>query len=409
MATTSDPAVDRNSAPEPPEKGQLPLTGSQSERLETVGRLTSGVAHDFANLLTLISGYSELLLDRIGDGHALRQHLEEISNAASRGARLTSQLLGFSRGQTTDPQPLDLNALVTESLRLLGPVIGEHMNIETSLAGGSRIFADRGQVEQVLMNLILNARDAMPKGGSIRVETFTGEWEEEEAQHHNVQSGPKVLLSVSDTGHGMDEQTLARAFDPFFTTKENGKGTGLGLHTVATIVRQYGGDVWARSVPYEGTTFTICFPRVAHINATAGAAGKLLAAGSGGETVLVVEDEDAVRRLIAQILRLRGYRVLEAANAEEALGIFARETELDLVLTDMVMPGRSGRELGDIVHQMRPETRVIFMSGYADEVLLRTGALRPGMSFLQKPLRAAVLAAKVREALDSPVLPFNRQ
>jgi len=409
MATISNPAMNRQPQ-ENLENFQLTLAGSQSQRLETVGRLTSGVAHDFANLLTLISGYSELLLDRISDGDSLREHLEEISNAASRGARLTSQLLGFSRGGASEPQVIDLGALATESLRLLGPVIGEHMSMQTSLAPGSWIFADRGQMEQVLMNLVLNARDAMPGGGSIRVETRAAEWTEAEAECHNVHPGPKVLLSVSDTGHGMDEQTLARAFDPFFTTKDPGKGTGLGLHTVATIVRQYGGDVWARSAPDQGTTFTICFPRISHMHGTAGARAPFPSAASGGETVLVVEDEAGVRRLIAQILRIRGYQVVEASNAEEALRIFAgRGTEIDLVLTDMVMPGKSGRELGDIVHELRPETPVMFMSGYTDDVLLRSGALRPGMSFLQKPLRAEVLAAKVREALDSPVRPFNRQ
>ncbi len=386
-------------------------TTAQAHRLETVGRLASGVAHDFANLLTLIAGYSELMLDRIEDREALRQHLEEITHAADRGARLTAQLLGFSRGHTADPHPLDLNELVTESLRLLGPVIGEHMRMESVLAGGlGKTFADRGQMEQVLMNLILNARDAMPRGGAIRIRTTNAEWQEDEAQRHGVEPGPKVLLSVSDTGHGMDEQTLARAFEPFFTTKESGKGTGLGLHTVQSIVRQAGGDVWARSAPGEGTTFTICLPRITNVTGANGHSGPLLASGSNGETILVVEDEAGVRRLIAQVLRMRGYRVLDAGDAEEALRVFAeRESEIDLVLTDMVMPGKSGRELAEIVHARRPETRLIFMSGYTDDVLLRTGALAPGMSFLQKPLRPDTLVARVREALDSPVRPFNRQ
>jgi CheY-like chemotaxis protein len=260
------------------------------------------------------------------------------------------------------------------------------------------------------MNLILNARDAMPRGGAIRIQTANAEWHEDEARRHGVEPGPKVVLSVSDTGHGMDEQTLACAFEPFFTTKENGRGTGLGLHTVQTIVRQAGGDVWARSVPGEGTTFTICLPRVSHIIGAAGRAGTSFPTDSNGETILVVEDEGGVRRLIAQVLRLRGYRVLDAGDAEEALEIFqGRGSEIDLILTDMVMPGKSGRELAETVHGLRPETRLIFMSGYTDDVLLRTGALTPGMSFLQKPLRPDTLVAKVREALDSPVRPFNRQ
>ena len=411
MATTSNPSAERQTAAESAEKNPLPLSGSQSQRLETVGRLTSGVAHDFANLLTLIAGYCELMLDRIGEKHALRQHLEEISNAASRGARLTSQLLGFTRGRTGEPQALDLNEMATESLRLLGPVIGEHMRIETVLASGSvKILADRCQLEQVLMNLVLNARDAVPRGGTIRIETALAEWLEEEARRHNVEPGPKVMLAVSDTGHGMDEQTLARAFDPFFTTKEHGKGTGLGLNTVKTIVRQNGGDVWARSVPGEGSIFTICLPRAAQTPGTAGSGDGFDAPGSGGETVLLVEDEEAVRKLIGHVLRRRGYQVIEAASAEDALRIFGeRGAEIQLVLTDMVMPGKSGRELAEALCEKRPDIRLIFMSGYTDDVLLRTGALRPGMSFLQKPLRPETLAARIREALDSPVRPFNRQ
>jgi len=409
MGTRSNTAIDRQAA-ESTEKTAR-ASAAQSHRLETVGRLASGVAHDFANLLTLIAGYSELMLDRIEDRDALRQHLEEITHAAKRGARLTSQLLGFSRGHSTEPQAIDLNELVTESLRLLGPVIGEHVRMESVLAGGlGKAFADCGQLEQVLMNLILNARDAMPRGGAIRIQTANAEWQEGEARHHGVEAGPKVLLSVSDTGHGMDEQTLARAFEPFFTTKENGKGTGLGLHTVQTIVRQAGGDVWAHSVPGEGTTFTICLPRISNLIGSNRHSGTLLASGSNGETILVVEDEPAVRRLIAQVLRMREYHVLEAADAEEALCVFAEHgSEIDLVLTDMVMPGKSGRELAEIVHERCPETRVMFMSGYTDDVLLRTGALAPGMSFLQKPLRPDTLITRVREALDSPVRPFNRQ
>jgi two-component system cell cycle sensor histidine kinase/response regulator CckA len=410
MATVSNPAANRPVG-DGPDKSVRPVAGSQSQRLETMGRLTSGVAHDFANLLTLITGYSELMLNRIGDADGLRQHLEEIANAANRGARLTSQLLGFSRGQSAEPQPLDLNELVRDSLRLLGPIVGEYLTLETVLAASeAKVYADRGQIEQVLMNLILNARDAMPRGGFIYIETANAEWREEEAQRHSVEPGPKVMLSITDTGHGMDEQTLARAFDPFFTTKEHGKGTGLGLHTVQTIVRQNGGDVWARSTPGEGSTFTISLPRLTHVTGTCGATRPLLASDSTGETVLVVEDESGVRRLIAQVLRMRGYRVLEAADAEEALRIFDQHVdEIDLMVTDMVMPGKSGRELAEIVHRMRPETRIIFMSGYTDDVLIRTGALRPGMSFLQKPLRPETLAARVREALDSPVRPFNRK
>lgn len=376
-----------------------------------MGRLASGVAHDFANLLTLIAGYSDIALGGLSAEDRLRPHLEEIAKAASRGARLTSQLLGFSRGRNSEPAPVDLNETVAETLRMLRPVIGEHMRIETAERPDlGKVFADRGQMEQVLMNLVLNARDAMPAGGMISIQTANAEWNDAEARAHGVEPGSKVLLAVADTGHGMDENTLAHAFDPFFTTKEHGEGTGLGLHTVKMIVRQAGGDVWARSKPDEGSTFTICLPRVQQAAGTAGAVGALRSDNGGNETVLVAEDDDSVRRVIGYALRLRGYHVIEANDAEEAFSIFLeRGKEIDLVLTDMILPGKSGRELGEQVLALRRDARIIYMSGYTDDTLLRTGVLRPGMRFLQKPLRPEMLAARVREALDSPVRPFNPQ
>ena len=408
MATISNPTIVQSRRNDPEDRQ---LSGGQSQRMEVMGRLASGVAHDFANLLTLIAGYSDIALGALGTEDNLRPHLEEIAKAASRGARLTSQLLGFSRGRNSDPAPLDLNETVAETLRMLRPVIGEHMRIETATATDlGKVFADHGQMEQVLMNLVLNARDAMPRGGLIAIETGNAEWGEAEARTHAVESGPKVLLSVKDTGHGMDENTLAHAFDPFFTTKEHGEGTGLGLHTVKMIVRQNGGDVWARSAPDQGSTFTLCLPRLKQAAGVTGVAGTLRRDNSGSETVLVAEDDQSVRRVIGYALRLRGYQVIEANDAEEALRIFKeRGSEIDLVLTDMILPGKSGRELGDQVLALRPETRLIYMSGYTDDLLLRTGALRPGMRFLQKPLRPETLAATVREALDSPVRPFNPQ
>ena len=360
------------------------------------------MAHDFANLVTLISGYSDLILSRLPEKDPLRPELDEIHKAANRGARLTSQLLGFTRGRSIEPRPLDLNALIVDMERMLRPIIGENVDLRTALAVDlAKVKADPGQMEQVVMNLILNARDAMPTGGCIRIETANGVMDQETADLHDMEAGPFVRLAISDTGHGIDGETSAHLFEPFFTTKARGKGTGLGLSTVHHIVKQSGGGVWVRSAPGQGATFTICLPRA---HGTAEHTEPVLAAnaaGAGTEAVLLVEDEDGVRRLLSHVLRRRGYQVLEAPNGEEALKLFQqRGDDIHLVLTDMVMPGISGRELAEKLRALRPELKLIFMSGYTDDVLVRSGALRPGMSFLQKPLRPDTLTAKVRETLD---------
>jgi two-component system cell cycle sensor histidine kinase/response regulator CckA len=377
----------------------------QSEKMETVGRLVGGVAHDFANLLTLIAGYSDIVLNRIGDKDPLRPELDEIRKAANRGARLTAQLLGFTRGDSVERRALDLNAVVSDLQRMLGLVIGEYVNLETAFVPNPRkVIADPCQMEQVIMNLILNARDAMPAGGRIRIETANVDIGDVLARQHGIRPGPCVTLAISDNGHGIDPEALAHIFEPFFTTKEKGKGTGLGLSTVHRIVKESGGDIWVRSVPGEGTTFTICLP-----SAPKGAEHGDVAAGprvsaAGSETLLLVEDEDGVRKLLTHVLHKRGYQVIEASNGEDALRLFeARGDDIQLVLTDMVMPGISGRQLGERLRQLRPDLKIVYMSGYTDDVLVRTGALGPGMSFLQKPLRPEVLAAKVREALDAVV------
>jgi CheY-like chemotaxis protein len=377
--------------------------------METVGRMVGGVVHDFANLLTLISGYSEILLSHIGETDPLRPELEEIRKAATRGAGLTQQLLGFTRGQTVEPKPLDLNVLIGEIERMLRPMIGEYIDLKIVLAPNlGKVMADHGQMEQVLMNLILNARDAMPGGGWIAIETSVCELDEAAARAHGVNPGQHVMLSITDTGHGMDGDTVARVFQPFFTTKEKGKGTGIGLSNVRDIVRQSGGDVWVRSAPGEGASFTLCLPRIQQGAESAAPKPCPEIHPAGSEIILLVEDEDDVRRLLSHILRSRGYCVLEASDPEEALRIFDdRAAEIDLVLTDMVMPKMSGRELGDRLRQKRPAIRLMYMSGYTDDVLVRTGALGPGMAFLQKPLRPGLLATKIREALDSPVRPLN--
>ena len=379
---------------------------SQAQRMETLGRLVGGVAHDFANLLTSISGYSEILLSQVGPGDPLRPDLDEIRKAANRGARLTSQLLEFTRGDHAQPQVIDLNVLILELQRMLRPVIGEYLELELDLSPEAcTVVADAGQMEQVFMNLLLNARDAMPKGGRIRVSTATGEFGEAAAQEHGMLPGPFVSAAVSDSGCGIDAQTSAHVFEPFFTTKE--KGTGLGLSTVHRVVKNAGGDVWVRSAPGEGATFTICLPRAPQTSGVHDSPVPVPANG-GTETVLVVEDEDHVRRVLVAVLSRCGYHVLEASSGEEALGIFSQRPDaIHLVVTDMVMPKMSGRELADQLCDARPGTRVVFMSGYGDDVLFRTGALSPGMSFLRKPLRPDVLASTVREALDSPSRPFN--
>jgi CheY-like chemotaxis protein len=371
--------------------------------METVGRLAGAVAHDFANILTLIAGYSDIALNRLEESDPVRGELEEIRKAANRGARLTGQLLGFTRGQAVQLRPLDLNLVVREIERMLRLIIGECFELELALCPTlHKVLADTGQMEQVVMNLVLNARDAIAPGGRIRIETADGEIDEPAAREHGLRPGPCVTLAITDNGHGIPPEAVPHLFEPFFTTKEHGKGTGLGLNTVRRIVKESGGGIWVRSEPGNGATFTVCLPRAAceaHHADTSGAPDR---AEAGSETLLVVEDEDSVRRLLAHILSRHGYNVLEAANGEEALELFEkRSAEISLVLTDMVMPQMSGRELGEHLQQLRPAIKILYISGYTDDILARTGSLGPGMPFLQKPLHPEVLAAKVREALDA--------
>jgi two-component system, cell cycle sensor histidine kinase and response regulator CckA len=384
---------------------------SESEKMATVGRLLGGVVHDFANLLTLISSYTEIVLNRLNDRDCLRGELEEIRKAADRGARLTGQLLGFTRRQTARASIQDVNEIVAGIVRMLGPIIGEHLSLDAVLAPDlGHIVADAGQMEQMLMNLVLNARDAMPHGGRIVVETRNFEVGEQSAKTHGINAGPYVMLSVSDTGHGIEPGMVDRLWEPLFTTKPEGKGTGLGLSTVRKIVKESRGAVWIQSVVGKGTTFFVCLPRVAATCRLEAARQESLAlprvseiaAKCGHETVLIVEDEDGVRRLLRHVLEARGYRVFEASDGEEALRVYQQgDDSVDLVLTDMIMPRMGGRELAQRLHSLSPDVKIVFMSGYTNDVLLRSGELGRGMSFLQKPLRPEALAAKVREALDS--------
>jgi CheY-like chemotaxis protein len=376
--------------------------------MESMGRLLGGVAHDFANIVTLISGYSEILLLRIGDLDPSRPELEEIRKAANRGARLTSQLLGYTRGQVPQLKALDLNEIITGMERMLHPIIGEHVEFGTILDPALRqVIADAGQMEQVLMNLILNARDALPTGGRIAVETANCELGAM-GNGDGLRPGAYSTISVRDTGRGIDAQSLDRIFEPFFTTKPEGKGTGLGLNIALNIVKEAGGTIRVSSAPGAGAVFTVYLP-CAPVSAQASEAPAMrVPSPCGSETILLVEDDDGVRRLLSTLLSRRGFRVLDAGSPQEALDLFAaRGSEVDLVLTDMVMPGMNGRELVTHLQAIRPELKVVYMSGYTNDMLVSTGALRPGMAFLQKPLRPDPLAAKIRETLDSPALQLD--
>ena len=375
----------------------------QAQKMEAVGRLAGGMAHDFNNLLTVIRGYSELLLGRLGPTDAMRKDMEEVKKAADRATGLTRQLLAFSRRQFIAAKVLDLNALVANMDGMLRRLIGEdivELNAELDSSTGA-IKADPGQVEQVIMNLVVNARDAMPKGGRLTIETRNVTiGEEVRLDAVGVAPGSYVLLAVCDTGHGMDADTKSHLFEPFFTTKEKGKGTGLGLSTVYGIVKQSGGSITVESVPGRGTTFRIYFPRVEHEVPGTVAGVEAIDPARGRETILLVEDEPSVRGLVHETLRLHGYTVLEARHGIEALLTSAKYVgPIHLLLTDVVMPQMSGPEVAEKILTVRPGIKVLYMSGYPDHPVFDKGGVSRQTGFLPKPFSPHVLAQKVREVL----------
>jgi PAS domain S-box-containing protein len=376
----------------------------QSQKMEAVGRLAGGIAHDFNNLLMVISGYTEVLLYHLSPGHPLHAKAEAIQQASDRATTLTRQLLAFSRKQLLELKVIDVNAIVTDMERLLRPLIGEDIELTTSLTpaiGCTR--ADAGQLEQVIMNLVVNAKDAMPNGGKICIRTDSVTLDDSyRPENAFIKHGPYVMISVSDNGQGMDRETQARIFEPFFTTKEKGKGTGLGLSTVYGIIKQSGGYVFVQSELGRGTVFTIYFPRVDEPSEAHGIAPISPSSAGGSETILLVEDEDSVRQLVRETLESRGYRVLEAANGDAALALASDHPDtIHLIITDVVMPGLSGHELIQQLLPARPTVKVLYLSGYAQEAFATSAADAP-KSFLQKPFTLQSLSRKVREILGPP-------
>ena len=374
----------------------------QSQKMESIGHLAGGIAHDFNNILSVILGNAEMLLDDILPSDPVRPGLEAIRKAGERAAALTHQLLAFSRQQVLELRTVNLNETIVSMDAMLRRLIGEDISLLTRPEPGlDLVKVDPGQMEQVLMNLVVNARDAMPHGGSLTIETENVELDEEYARDHpGIAPGPHVMMAVSDTGVGMDKETIRQIFDPFFTTKERGKGTGLGLSTVFGIVRQSGGSIWVYSEPGKGTTFKVYVPRTEE-SAEAEVPEAAAAVRAGGTaTILVAEDEEQVRALVCEVLRREGYAVLEAANGAEALSVSAaHEGPVHLMVTDVVMPHMGGPQAAERMAPLRPEMKVLFMSGYTDDAIVHHGILNEGTAFLQKPVTPRVLTRRVRELL----------
>ena len=373
-----------------------------AQKMEAVGRLAGGVAHDFNNMLTVISGYNRMILDELSTLDPLRGYAEEILKAADRAGALTQQLLAFSRRQVMQPRIINVNATIAQTEKMLLRLIGEDVELILGLSpDAGNIKADPGHVEQAIVNLAVNARDAMPLGGRLNIETANVHLDENYARTHmGVAPGDFVMIAVSDTGCGMDAETRRRIFEPFFTTKEKGKGTGLGLATVYGIVKQTGGDIWVYSEPNRGTTFKLYFPAVPGTPSDS-SASEGAEPGSASETILVVEDEKAVRDLTVRMLERLGYKLLTAASGAEAIEISRAHTgPIDLLLTDVVMPNMSGRQVADALAPSRPGMKVLYLSGYTENTVIHHGVLDANVDFLPKPFSREILGKKLREILD---------
>jgi two-component system, cell cycle sensor histidine kinase and response regulator CckA len=384
------------------ERRALEAQYQQAQKMEAVGQLAGGVAHDFNNLLTAILGYCELLLSDIDAGDPRRSDVAEIRKAGTRAAALTRQLLAFSRKQVIQPTSLDLNVVVSEMREMLGRLIGDNIAIVVHAGDGlALVRADRGQVEQIVMNLAVNARDAMARGGTLTIETANLELRQPyTSQLFSTQPGSYVALTVSDTGTGIAPEVQARMFEPFFTTKPVGKGTGLGLATVHGIVVQSGASIWVESEIGKGSSFTVCFPKCDVDEVVANAPVPAARPHGSGETVLVVDDAEELRELTTKLLERQGYRVLVAADAREALRRFEQNDSIDVMLTDVVMPGTSGPELTRQLSDRQPQLKVIYMSGHREDEILDQGGLKNGVAFLHKPFSSDALGRKIREVLD---------
>ena len=385
------------------EARQLEEQLRQSQKMEAIGQLAGGVAHDFNNLLTAINGYSSLALQRTNEREPIRGYLEEIKKAGDRAANLTRQLLAFGRKHMLQPVALSLNDVVADLNKMLRRLIGEDVRLTAKFDPAlKKIKADAGQIEQVIVNLVVNARDAMPHGGNLTIETGNFEVDGDYASNHvGVRPGSYAMLAVSDTGVGMDDETRARIFEPCLTTTEKGKGTGLGLSTVYGIVKQSGGNIWVYSEPNQGTVFKVYLPQLRDASEPTETATVETPMPRGSETILLVEDEDVVRSLAQEVLEQAGYRVFSVSSGNEALRLFQESAErIDLLLTDVVMSEMSGKELADRLADLRPAMRVLFMSGYTDEAIVHHGIVDSNVQFIQKPFSPESLAKKIREVLD---------
>ena len=390
------------------EKWLLERQLRMAQKMEAVGRLSGGIAHDFNNLLGVIIGYSQVLKRTLPPGTAFLEHAEEIEKAGQRAAALTRQLLAFSRQQVMAPAVLDLNSLISEMQKLLPRLIGEDIEIVMCLdAAIGRVKADQGQFEQVVMNLVVNARDAMPHGGKVVIATANATLDESYTrQHPGSKAGEYVMLSVTDTGTGIDAETLAHIFEPFFTTKERGKGTGLGLATVYGIVKQSGGYVWVASTLKKGTSFEVYLPRIEEAVTVVEPAVPFIETFQGAETILLVEDADALRKLTHMLLEQHGYHVLAAANGMDALLMAQQRADrIDLLVTDVVMPGLNGRALAKQLESLQPGLKVLYVSGYTDDAIVDHGVLEADIHLLHKPFSEESLIRKVREVLDAERTP----